>query len=275
MYRPGKSTASMLVSILILTSGCVSEAIYHPTHEIRHTPAHAGLAYEDVTLETSDAVRLSAWWVPAATPRGAVLFCHGNAGNIGDRLDTLLIINSLGLDVLIFDYRGYGSSHGSPTEQGTYLDAEAAWNYLVRQKKIAPGQIIVWGRSLGGAVAARTAAEHPAGLVIVESGFTSLEALVHDHIGWVPSWILSDYAYDTLYYLENISAPVLVIHSPDDEIVPFRHGKELYGSIKGPKAFVEIHGSHNRGFIDSLKVYASSIDDFIKVYFREKEVHSE
>jgi len=247
-------------------SGCVSEAVYHPTHTIRSTPTDIKLNYEDITLETEDSVMLSAWWVPAADPEGTVLFCHGNAGNMGDRLDTLQIINTLGLNVLIFDYRGYGRSEGSPSEKGTYLDAEAAWNYLVGEKKIAPGRIIVWGRSLGGAIAARTAAHHRVGLVVVESTFTSLKDLADDLFIWVPSWLLRNYAYETAHYLDSLDVPVLVIHSRDDEIIPFNHGKRLYDSINGPKAFTEIQGSHNRGFLDSISLYVASITDFIDHY---------
>jgi pimeloyl-ACP methyl ester carboxylesterase len=165
--------------------------------------------------------------------------------------------------VFIFDYRGYGYSDGSPSEKGTYLDAEAAWNYLVTKQEIAPEKMIIWGRSLGGAIAARTAATHHAGLVIIESTFTSLKDLVNDRINWVPSWIVANYAYDTRHYLEKIDVPILIIHSPDDEMIPFKHGKSLYDSIKGPKAFLEIKGSHNRGFIDSKAEYESSINDFI------------
>jgi pimeloyl-ACP methyl ester carboxylesterase len=160
MHKRTRTTVYFLLGLAMFISGCVSEAVYHPTRTIRSTPADIKLSYEDITLETTDKLMLSAWWVPAADPEGTVLFCHGNAGNMGDRLDTLQIINTLGLNVLIFDYRGYGRSEGSPSEKGTYLDAEAAWNYLVDEKEIAPQQIIVWGRSLGGAIAARTAAHH-------------------------------------------------------------------------------------------------------------------
>lgn len=270
MYRRARTAVCFLISFVMFITGCVSESIYHPARIIGSTPADAKLSYEDITLETTDGLMLSAWWVPAADPRGTVLFCHGNAGNMGDRIDTLQIINTLKLNVLIFDYRGYGLSEGSPNENGTYLDAETAWNYLVGEKGIAPRQIIVWGRSLGGAIAARTAAHHRVGLVVMESTFTSLKDLADDLFYWVPSWLLTHYAYETACYLENLNAPVLVIHSRDDEIIPFHHGKHLYDSIKGPKAFTEIHGSHNRGFLDSLSLYVASINDFIDHYAGRK-----
>ncbi|MCE5274751.1 MAG: alpha/beta hydrolase [Deltaproteobacteria bacterium] len=239
---------------------------------MRCTPAFAGLIYEEIRVETQDGISISGWWVPTVRPKGTVLFCHGNGGNIASYLDPILLGNRLGLDVFIFDYRGYGYSGGTPTESGTYLDADAAWKYLVTERGIAPEQIIVWGRSLGGAIAARTAAVHPAGLVIVESTFTSLRDLVNDRFSWVPSCIVADYAYDTRHHLEQVYVPVLVIHSPDDEMIPFRHGKMLYDAIKGPKAFLEIKGSHNRGYLDSMDVYVSGIMDFVSRYMENEEV---
>jgi uncharacterized protein len=269
-----KARTIILFSLLFFISGCISKVIYQPRHEIRHTPADANLTYENVGFETADGVMLSGWWVPADKPRGTVLFCHGNGGNIADYLDSVVIANRLRLNVFIFDYRGYGYSNGSPSEQGTYLDAEAAWKYLVMERKISPETIVVWGRSLGGAIAARTAAEHPSGLVIIESSFTSVKDLVSDRFSWVPSWVVANYAYDTRQYLEKVDVPVLVIHSPDDEMIPFQHGKRLYDSVKGQKVFLEIKGSHNRGFLDSLGVYESSIDGFINRYWGEKETLS-
>lgn len=260
------------VSLVLFVSGCVSSAIYHPERTMRYTPASAGLTYEDIRMETQDGICISGWWVPTVRPRGTVLFCHGNGGNIASYLDSILLGNRLGLNVFIFDYRGYGYSDGTPTENGTYLDADAAWSYLVTERGIAPEQIIVWGRSLGGAIAARTAARHRSGLVIVESAFTSLKDLVNDRFRWVPAWVLKDHAYDTMHHLEQVDVPVLVIHSPDDEMIPFRHGKMLYDAIKGPKAFLQIKGSHNRGYLDSMDVYESGINDFIDRYLKAEEI---
>jgi len=270
MFGQNKVGAIILFSLSLFLSGCISKVIYQPQREVRYTPEHAKLNYENISMITADGVKISGWWVPAEQARGTVLFCHGNGGNISGCLDTLLIINRLRLNALIFDYRGYGNSEGSPSEKGTYADADAAWNYLVTERKVPPDRIIIWGRSLGGAIAAQTAAKHRAGIVIVESTFTSLKDLVHDRMSWFPSWVLANYAYDTRHYLKEVRVPVLVIHSPDDEMIPFQHGKNLYNSIRGPKAFSEIKGSHNRGFIDSMAVYESSINDFINRYLEKQ-----
>jgi uncharacterized protein len=266
-----KFQAFFFFCFLLLLSGCVSSSIYYPLRQIRHTPADAGLVYEDVVVTTRDNIRISCWWVPAEDSKGTVLFCHGNGGNNGSYMDSIAAGNRLGMNVFIFDYRGYGRSEGSPSEQGIYLDADAAYRYLTETRKISPENIIIWGRSLGGSIAARTAAEHKAGLLILESTFTTLRELVRDLIGWTTSRFVSREAYDTIRSLEKVTYPVLVIHSPDDEVVPFDHGKKLYDSVKGPKAFVEIRGSHNRGFIESQAVFESSINDFIDRYFLQKE----
>lgn len=264
-------TIAFCLLLLFMTSGCVSHAVYHPVRTIRYTPADAKLAYEEISFETKDGVRISGWWVPATEPKGTVLFCHGNGGNISSCMDTLLTANKLMLNVCIFDYRGYGQSNGSPDEQGTYLDAQAALYYLAEEKNIAPEKTIIWGRSLGGPIAARTAAENHAGLLIIESTFTSLIGLVDERFGWVPSWILSSYSYNTSEHLAKVDIPVLVIHSLDDEVVPFHHGKDLFDSIKSKKAFVEIRGAHNRVFVDSLPVYETSIQSFIDQNLPRKE----
>lgn len=269
--EPGRTGLVLSVCLALLACGCSFDAVYFPEQAIRATPAHLNLGYEDAAFETTDGVRLAGWWVPADRPRGTVLFCHGNGGNISFCMDTLRTAGALGLNVLLFDYRGYGNSAGSPTEQGTYRDAEAAWEYLVREKGIAPETIVIWGRSLGGAVAAHTAARLPSGLLVLESAFTSIPELMRDRFPWVPAWMAGGHVYDTRGSLEKVGVPVLVIHSPDDEIIPYAHGKVLYESAREPRAFVEIRGSHNRGFMESRDVYEASIGDFIGSHLAERE----
>jgi len=138
-----------------------SHLLYHPLREIERTPERVGLAYEEVTLRTPDGLRLAAWYVPADEARGTVLFCHGNAGNMSHRVSTVEILNRLRMNVFLFDYRGYGASEGSPSEAGMYRDAETAWRHVVEERGVAPGDLIIQGRSLGGAVAAELAERHP------------------------------------------------------------------------------------------------------------------
>jgi fermentation-respiration switch protein FrsA (DUF1100 family) len=264
-------TCALISVCFWLLSGCVSRLIYYPERDIRGVPADHGLAYECVDLKTKDGVTLSGWWIPACKPRGVVLFCHGNAGNVSYRLDSLLIFNRLGLSAFIFDYRGYGKSGGRPSEEGTYLDAEAAWHYLLQTRKIPPEDMIIFGRSLGGSIAAWLAQDHQPRILIVESSFTSLPNMVKDRFPWIPAMLVGNYQYNTRQYLQKAQCPVLIIHSRDDELIPFRQGQELYEVAKWPKAFLDISGSHNRGFIDSITRYESALDAFISRYLGPKQ----
>jgi hypothetical protein len=252
-------------------SGCLSQAVYHPSREIRGTPADLGLFYEWVALETGDGARLSAWWVPADSPRGVLLFCHGNAGNISDRLDSIRIFNRLGLSVFIFDYRGYGRSSGHPSEQGIYRDAEAAWNYLTQVRQKDPHEIVVFGRSLGGSIAAWVSQVYKPQVLILESTFSSLREAARDRLPGIFVRLLVPDQYRTVQYLTMVHCPVLILHSREDEIIPFRHGEALYAAASEPKEFVEIHGSHNRGFLDSQPLYEAALDSFLSKYLGKKK----
>ncbi|MGE5238946.1 MAG: alpha/beta hydrolase, partial [Chloroflexota bacterium] len=242
----------VLVAVAYFTQG---RMLYYPTRELEATPADIGLGFEEVTVRTRDGVALSTWYVPSRTERGIVVFCHGNAGNISHRLDSIRIFHDLGMSVLIFDYRGYGKSEGSPTEQGTYLDAEAVWEYLVNLKGILPGKIVIFGRSLGGAVAAHLAATREAAALIVESGFTSVPDLGARHFPYLPVRLISRFGYRTIEKVQRTDIPKLFIHSPQDEIVPYSQGLELFARAAEPKEFLEITGGHNDGFLVSGERY--------------------
>lgn len=241
-----------------------SRMLYVPGRELSIDPGAARMAFDDVELRAADGVKLHGWWVPAeGASRGAVLFCHGNAGNISDRVSSVGAFHGLGLDVLIFDYRGYGKSAGSPTEEGTYLDARAAWEYLVEEKKIAPERIIIFGRSLGGAVAAHLARERRPRALILEATFTSIPDVGAAHHPWLPVRLLASFDYATAEYVKDAKCPVLVIHSPDDAIVPYALGKKVFEAAPEPKEFLEIRGSHNDGWAESGEDYLEGLDAFI------------
>jgi hypothetical protein len=234
-----------------------------PTREIVATPGAIGLDYEPLTLTTSDAEKLDAWFIPADPARGVVLFFHGNAGNISHRLDSIRLFHELGLSVLIFEYRGYGQSTGRPTEKGTYRDADAAWQYLVEQRGIPPEAIILFGRSLGAAIAAELATRQDPAAVILESGFTSVPDIAAELYPWLPVRWLSRYRYDSRKLLANIHSPVLIAHSRDDEIIPYSNGEQLFAAANEPRQFLELRGGHNDGFIVSGMAYIQGLDSFI------------
>ena len=234
-----------------------------PSRTLETSPTDIGLAYETVWLETSDGVRLHAWYLPHAEARGTVLFFHGNAGNISHRLDSLRIFHDLGLSVLIFDYRGYGRSEGRPDEEGTHQDALVAWRHLTETRGIPPQRIVLFGRSLGAALAAWLATRERPGALILESAFTSVPDLAAELYRWLPARRLARLHYNTRDYLAEVVCPVLVVHSPDDEIIPYHHGQALFQAAHPPKAFLELKGDHNMGFLLSGEHYLRGLDDFL------------
>lgn len=266
-----------------------SRLVYHPSATVTATPSDIGLAYEPLWIDSAHqetTQRIRAWFVPASGPgtsaspmpapegnlaRGTVLFCHGNAGNLGHRLETIQILHRLGLNVLAFDYQGYGESSGHPGEEQTRTDALACWDWLVAERGISPKRIILMGRSLGGGVAARLAADlaaqgrQPAALVL-ESTFTSLPDVGARLYPWLPVRLLARHTYGTLELLPSLARvglPLLVIHSPEDELVPFDLGQSLYATYQGPKDFLTIQGSHNQGYLLTGPAYDQGLDAFV------------
>jgi uncharacterized protein len=233
-----------------LLFGMQASLIYYPHlgRDIVETPAARGLPFEDVALRTSDGVTLSAWWVPAPQPRGVVLLFHGNAGNISHRIDYLAMFARLGYSTLIVDYRGYGLSTGEPSEEGTYRDAEACWAWL-EARGVAARDIVVFGESLGGGVATWIAERRTPRALVLASTFTSIPDLAESIYPYMPVRLLSRIHYDNLARLPEITAPVLVMHSPDDEIVPYSHAERLFAAALPPKRLIALAGGHNEGLV--------------------------
>jgi uncharacterized protein len=204
--------------------------LYFPDRAVPPTPAIAA----DVEID-SDGERLHGWWVGAAgRARGHVLFCHGNGGNIGDRLPHVRLLAEAGLDVLAFDYRGYGRSSGRPSEQGTYRDAQAAHAALLRRPGVDPARVLLLGESLGGAVALALALEAPPAGLILQSAFTSVRDMARLHYPFVPRALVPD-AYPTLARIGELRAPLLVLHGARDAIVPLMYGEALFAAAPEPK----------------------------------------
>ena len=247
-----------------------SQYIYFPERTLSAAPSSIGLHFESVSFETADGLKLSGWFIPSEGAKSVILFCHGNAGNISHRLESILIFHRLGLDIFIFDYRGYGQSQGKPSEQGTYKDAEAAWRYLIEERQVLPNEIIVFGRSLGAAVASWLAQSHTPGALILESTFTSLADIVATLYPYLPVRLLLRFEYNTAEYLGRADCPVLIVHSHDDEIMPFSHGRQLFEIARYPKEFLEISGAHNEGFITSGKYYEEGLNAFIVKHVEPK-----
>ncbi|MDX1605666.1 MAG: alpha/beta hydrolase [Candidatus Competibacterales bacterium] len=237
-----------------------------PGRALEATPAALGLDYETVEPRTADGLTLHGWFVPHPKPRGVLLFCHGNAGNISHRLDSIRVFHELGLSVLIFDYRGYGRSEGRPSEAGTYRDAEAAWEYLTGTRGIPPGRIVVFGRSLGAAVAAELATRVRPAALILESAFTSAPELAGELYPWLPARHLTRFRYATIDALARLEAPLLIIHARGDEIVPYAHARRLFEAAPEPWRLLELRGGHNDGFLVSIGIYRSGLDAFLDAH---------
>jgi fermentation-respiration switch protein FrsA (DUF1100 family) len=237
---------------------------FYPFSPLEATPAQWGLPYEDVQLMTADNVRLHGWYLPHPAASDTLLFLHGNGGNISHRRESLAIFHRLGLNVLIIDYRGYGQSEGSPGEQGLYLDALAAWDYLTRQRGTSADQIIIFGRSLGGAVATELATQVSPAALILESTFSSARDMAREFFPRLSYLVLLRYRFDSEAKIAKVKAPLLMLHSAQDEIIPYPLGRKLYAAATQPKCFVELRGGHNGGFLQSQPDYEIGLMQFIR-----------
>jgi len=238
--------------------------VFKPKKELYRTPSDIGLSFRQFEAISSEGNRIHGWLVPAETGNMTVLYCHGNTGNISDRLETVQLLNRLGLSVAMFDYQGYGQSEGKPSEDATHEDASAALQFLIGEMDIAENKIIIMGRSLGGPIATRLAALHNPAALILESTFTSAVDLGSDMYPWLPiDWLLK-FEYETHRYLRQVDSPVFMAHSVDDDVIPFQHSQELYEIAQQPKMFVELIGSHSTGFKETGTKYQEGLQRFLE-----------
>lgn len=254
------------LTVVLLVYFSQSRLIYYPMQKISNTPDAIGLDYTPINIATTDGETLHGWWVPAPDAKGTVLFFHGNAGNISHRINYLAMFKRLGYNTLLFDYRGYGQSSGTPSESGTYLDAQAVWHYLTTTQGIAPTQIVLFGESLGGAVAAWLAAREKPGLLVLASVFTSVPDLAAEIYPFLPVRWLTRFHYNTLESLQSVTCPVFIAHSLQDEIIPFEHGQQLFQAAPEPKQFLPLEGGHNTGFVFMQPVWIKSLGAFMDAH---------
>lgn len=255
-------TSVVLVLIFLWLRYFERSNIFFPSKDTAAHPGMIGLPYEEVFFTARDGVKLNGWFVGQEGAADTILFFHGNAGNITHRLDKLRMFRELGLNIFIFDWRGYGKSRGSPSEKGFYLDGEAALQYLTEKKNIAPGNIIAYGESIGSAVAVDLATRTDFKALITDGAFTSVDEVAKMVYPFIPSFLIS-FKFDSLSKIGDVKCPVLVVHSVDDEIIPFRMGEELYNSAKPPKKFLKLRGGHNEAFLDSEQAFKDGIRSFL------------
>jgi fermentation-respiration switch protein FrsA (DUF1100 family) len=241
-----------------------SNFIFFPEKAIAATPGSVGLDFEDVYFTTIDDVKLHGWFVPGES-EVTWLWFHGNAGNIGHRLDNLSILRDrLGVSVFLFDYRGYGLSEGQVSEDGTYLDAEAALAYLRSRQDVDRGKIVFFGRSLGCAVAVDLASRRRPHGLILESPFTSISDMAKRTVPLIPLGALLRTKFDSLSKIDGISAPLLILHGDRDEMVPIELGQQLYEAANEPKEFYTIPGAgHNDTYVVGGEEYFAVLSRFL------------
>jgi fermentation-respiration switch protein FrsA (DUF1100 family) len=246
--KRGGKLALLLGVLYVMLHWFEHSQVYHPTGEFDTEPGAVGLRAEDAVFQAADGVKLHGWFFPAlpdsSTNNLVFLVSHGNGGNISHRLGQARALLQTGAAVLLYDYRGYGRSAGRPNEKGTYLDAQAAGAWL-RQKGFAAANIISYGESLGGAVAAELAVSEPVGGLVLQSTFTSVPNLGSELFPWLPVRWLGTIKYDTLSKLPRVTVPVLVMHSRRDSLIGFQHAERNFAAAREPKLFAELRGDHN------------------------------
>ena len=239
--------------------------VYYPSRQIEGNPGNFGLAYQDVTIDTEDKVKLHAWFVPCEWARATVLIFHGNGGNISHRLPYIELLHHLGVHVLLLDYRGYGRSEGKPFEEGLYRDARAAYNWWTRQRQPQGEKLILFGESLGGAVAVHLGARVPIAGLMLQSTFTSARDMAKTMMPIGLLLPLMGIRFDSEKEIAKVSCPKLVIHGTRDEIVPFRLGRALYELAPSPKVFYTVPGAgHNDVLWIAGTEYSRQIQGFLQ-----------
>ena len=258
--------AVLVVTVLVVPVLLEKRLIYFPFRTLEVTPEELGLRFEDVNLVAEDGVAIHGWFLPVEGSRFTVLVCHGNAGNISHRLDRALLMHAkLKTNVLLFDYRGYGRSQGTPDEEGTYRDGRAAYRYLVRDRGIAPENLIVFGESLGAAVALQVALDAPCRALVLEAPFASIADMARNVLPFWPLGSLLRTRYDNLAKVGRLKVPLLVLHGERDRTVPLSQGRRLFEAAPPPKHFYAIPGAeHNDTYLIGGDAYWQAWKEFLR-----------
>jgi len=238
--------------------------IFPRSHSFRAEKEASGRDAEDVWFCAEDGAELHGWWFPHSEAKGGVLVCHGNAGNVSDRVWIPRDLSDVPLHVFVFDYRGYGQSRGRPSERGTEMDVSAAWE--TARMRVGGGEdppIVLYGRSLGGAVALQAAAKLPVRGVVLESTFTSILELALLRYWWLLPRVACRHPYRSDLRISRVRAPVLAAHSPEDEVVPYEMGKRLFRRAPNPWGFEGLSGTHVEAGWQTSPAYAEAFRAFV------------
>lgn len=264
MKAPALVWAVLAAAVLYLGLRWLEGAmLYFPSRELAAHPGAYGLPWEKVALTAADGVRLSAWYLPGPRPDAPTLLClHGNGGSLSDRVEKMRIFRDAGAAQLWVEWRGYGESRGRPSEAGLYRDARAGRAWLASAKGATAEKLFLYGESLGCGPAVELAVEAaPAGL-IVDSGFTSVPDMAALVLPWLPRALIAT-RFDNLAKLPRVRAPILFLHSREDDVVPFAMARRNFAAAREPKRLVELRGTHNDGFLDTGAAYGAAVRDFM------------
>ena len=235
--------AGVYILVVIAAYHTQSAIIFHPGGLTVNPPT--GFPIEAVSIPTADGLRLNGWWLPASGTRRTVLFFQGNRLRASDHTLRLQTLAALGVNALLFDYRGFGQTAGHIyREEDIYRDGQAAWDYLRHERGIPAGDIILWGRSLGGAVAVEVARHQPAGALVLESTFYALDEMARIEYRWLPTRYLLKFHFRNGAKLQDVRAPIIIIHSPVDGYIPFTQGQRLFEAAPEPKVLLTTTGHH-------------------------------
>jgi len=266
LFATVMTLAGLYLILCLLVYLFQDRLIFLPERTLSVTPDQQELAYEDVRIAVTPVETIHAWYFPtpaASDTRVTVLICHGNAGNNSHRLGTASLFLDLGCNVLLFDYRGYGLSDGRPSEANTSADARAAWDWLVEEKKARPGEIAIFGRSLGGAVAVELAGYVECRALILESTFTSVADMAGRLYPFLPVRCLLRTRFDSASRIGSLTCPILMAHSPSDEVVPYELGRRLFEAAGSKARFFDLTGGHNELKSLNNELYRKALRDFI------------
>ncbi|MCM8538644.1 MAG: alpha/beta hydrolase [Lentisphaeraceae bacterium] len=237
--------------------------IFMPTHFVSQVPVRSAHSFANLLIPSQSGQNINAWFVPSKSNTGTVMYCRGNKGNMSDDIRVIQVWNKLGYNVMIFDYQGFGISKGEPSEYNCYDDADAVYSWL-RNNRLINKKFIIHGKSIGGAVAAKLATSTKCDGLIIESSFTSIEDLGKKRFPYIPgAFYYNEFPTETL--LKSVSSPVLVMHSSEDETVPFGMGQKLFDAVKGEKSFFTLKGEHNEtmaqtpSYLRALETFSGSL----------------
>lgn len=258
------AVAAVLYAAFVALLYAMERTFLYPASSYRATAAEAGLAgFQDLSLTTADGERLVAWWKPPEPGRAVVLYFHGNGGSLWSRRHRARLLTEDGRGLLLVSYRGYSGSTGAPTEVGLREDARAAYAWV--GERVEPARVVLYGESLGSGVAVRLASERPVGGVVVEAPFTSTADIAKLTYWFVPVDILMRDQFRSIDLVDDIKAPLLVLHGERDGLIPIRFGQKLYEAAREPKRFVRLPGvSHadvlEQGGLAPVRAFLSEVE---------------